>query len=60
MWRPRTLVLGLLFTLSPNSDGRLWQNLHYEVCMAVAGENDWECERKAFGDPVGPVQVYAP
>ena len=48
----KALALGLVLSLLPNSDGRVWQDARYEVCMVTDGQGDWECEVKAFGDPV--------
>ena len=46
------LALGLCLSLLPNSDGRVWQDVRYEACMATAGQDDWQCELSAYGDPI--------
>ncbi len=48
----KALALGFLLSLLPNSDGRVLQDARYEVCMVAAGQNDWQCEFSAYGDPV--------
>ena len=48
----KALALGLLLALLPNSDGSLLQDARYEACMVTAGQNDWQCELMAYGDPV--------
>ena len=48
----KALALGFLLSLLPNSDGGWIQDTHYEVCMVAAGQGDWECEFRAYGDPV--------
>lgn len=48
----KALALGLILSLLPNSDGRVWQDVRYEACMIAAGQGDWQCEFRAYGDPV--------
>ena len=48
----KALALAFLLSLLPNSDGRWWQDIRYEACLTMAGENDWQCEFAAYGDPI--------
>lgn len=48
----KALALGLALSLLPNSDGGWLQDARYEACMATAGQDDWQCEFRAYGDPV--------
>ena len=48
----KALALGLLLTLLPNSDGWGWKDARYEACIATAGQDDWQCEFSAYGDPI--------
>lgn len=48
----KALALGLLLSLLPNSDGEWLQDGRYEACMAMAGQDDWQCEFSAYGDPI--------
>lgn len=48
----KALALGLTLSLLPNSDGWIWKDARYEVCMALTGQDDWTCEFRAYGDPL--------
>ncbi len=37
-------ILILSLWMVPNSNGRIFDDIRYEHCMATARQNDWQCE----------------